>query len=143
MASSNMSLVLFAALTLTLISTVQAGYRRCGIWDCYGAGVYCCGSNCCYYVYSYWWFWSIWALGIAIIITIVFACCRARRRRLASGVVVRTAQPVYGAATSYTYTGPAYPGASGTGYNQPYTIPPTTSPPTAPAYQEKPPAYNP
>lgn len=120
-----------------LLDTVAQAAIVCGDTEfqttCYGDGAYCCGMDldlCCYhdYFYSFWWFWFIWFWVILLIVSCSIWICRRRRQRLAMPqYVIVEPQQTYGTVSStsvYTSTGQAVP-------------------PTAPAYQQKPPPYSP
>ncbi|XP_019619133.1 PREDICTED: uncharacterized protein LOC109466039 isoform X2 [Branchiostoma belcheri] len=63
---------------------VRAGYTLCYDNKYCPDGYYCCGDQCCAYVWSYWYFWCGLAFFLfAVLSGIITACkrCRANRRR--------------------------------------------------------------
>ncbi|XP_053386301.1 WW domain binding protein 1-like [Mercenaria mercenaria] len=129
-------------LTVLLTTATVEGYITCGSdtdlpTQCYGSGAYCCGlynDECCWdSVYSFWWFWFIWLMVMVFIISCAICVCIRRRRRYVANpryVIVDGTQASYGSIPQVYGYPPAGAG------NQP------TGPPTAPAYQEKPPEYS-
>lgn len=98
---------------------IAEAYIKCGSWLCYGSGAYCCGDNCCYHVWSLWWFWILWVVVFTCCISCGFWCRRRQRYRPEYIIVRNPEPPIYG-------TQPVY-GAVGNGVQ--------------PVFPQKPPEY--